>query len=243
MAGFLQDIVGFQRDIYLAFADHIKAFAAGGGWGAFLVYLPMGILFGAAHALTPGHSKMILATYLAGSPLGLLRGLAVSLVLSFTHVTMSVLIVLLALPLVSFSSFVNPGRAPVLEDVSRGLLGVIGLWMLYRAFKKRQHTHDHGEGLAVGFMAGLIPCPLTLFVMTFALSRGVPEAGVAFAGVMMLGVAITLSIVAAATVLFRQSMIHLIESRAALLDKTSRAIEASAGLLLTLVAVRELILK
>ncbi|WP_425459635.1 hypothetical protein [Hankyongella ginsenosidimutans] len=35
-------------------------------------------------------------------------------------------------------------------------------------------------------MAGLIPCPLTLFVMTFALSRGVPEAGVAFAGVMML---------------------------------------------------------
>ncbi|WP_246048323.1 hypothetical protein [Hankyongella ginsenosidimutans] len=136
MAGFLQDIVGFQRDIYLAFADHIKAFAAGGGWGAFLVYLPMGILFGAAHALTPGHSKMILATYLAGSPLGLLRGLAVSLVLSFTHVTMSVLIVLLALPLVSFSSFVNPGRAPVLEDVSRGLLGVIGLWMLYRAFKK-----------------------------------------------------------------------------------------------------------
>ncbi|WP_222874537.1 hypothetical protein [Hankyongella ginsenosidimutans] len=55
--------------------------------------------------------------------------------------------------------------------------------------------------------------------------------------------AITLSIVAAATVLFRQSMIHLIESRAALLDKTSRAIEASAGLLLTLVAVRELILK
>lgn len=243
MAGFLQDIVSFQREIYLAFAEHIKAFAAGGGWNAFLVYLPMGILFGAAHALMPGHSKTILATYLAASPLGLIRGLTVSMVLSFTHVTLSVLIVLLALPLVSFSSFVNPGRAPMLEDLSRGLLGLIGLWMLYRAFQKRQHTHDQGEGLAVGFMAGLIPCPLTLFVMTFAVSRGVPEAGVAFAAVMMLGVALTLSIVAAATILFRQGMVHLIESRAVLLDRASRTIEAAAGLLLTLVAVRELILK
>jgi ABC-type nickel/cobalt efflux system permease component RcnA len=247
MTGIFQDIVGFQREIYLAFADHIKAFAAGGGWNAFLLYLPMGILFGATHALAPGHSKAILATYLASSPLGLLRGLAVSLVLSFTHVTMSVLIVLLALPLVSFSSFNNPGRAPLLEDVSRGLLGLIGLWMLYRAFRRRPHVqgaaHGHGEGLAVGFMAGLIPCPLTLFVMTFAVSRGVPEAGIAFALVMMLGVALTLCLVAAATILFRQSMIHLIENRATLLDRASRLIEAVAGILLTLIAVRELFLK
>ena len=242
MMGWLQDIVGFQREIYLAFAEHIKAFAAGGGWSAFLVYLPMGILFGAAHALMPGHGKTILATYLAASPLGLIRGLTVSMVLSFTHVALSVLIVLLALPLVSFS-FVNPGRAPMLEGFSRGMLGVIGVWMLYRAFRKRPHRHDHGEGLAVGFMAGLIPCPLTLFVMTFAISRGVPEAGVAFAMVMMLGVALTLSIVAIATILFRKGMIHLIENRTVLLDRTSRAIEAAVGILLMLVALRELVLK
>lgn len=243
MMGWLQDIVGLQREIYLAFAAHIKAFATGGGWSAFLIYLPMGILFGAAHALMPGHSKTILATYLAGSPLGLIRGLTVSLVLSFTHVTMSVLIVLLALPLVSFTSIVNPGRAPVLEDLSRGLLGVIGLWMLYRAFRHRPHHHGHGEGLAVGFMAGLIPCPLTLFVMTFAVSRGVPEAGVAFAIVMMIGVALTLSSVAAITILFRQSMLHLLEKRTVLLDRTSRAIEAIVGILLILVAIRELVLR
>ncbi|MCP5978460.1 hypothetical protein NL364_28635, partial [Klebsiella pneumoniae] len=89
-----------------------------------IVYLPMGILFGAAHALTPGHSKTILATYLAGSRLGMLRGLGVSLALSFTHVLMSVLIALLALPLIS-ASLGSVGRAPVLEDVSRALLGVI----------------------------------------------------------------------------------------------------------------------
>lgn len=240
MTQVLQDLISFQREIYLAFANQITAFANGGGWGAFLVYLPMGILFGAAHAMTPGHSKAVLATYLAGSPSGLVRGLGVSLALSFTHVTMSVIIALLALPLVSIS-LGSVGRAPMLEDVSRGLLGLIGLWMLYRAFRHRPHQHDHGEGMAFGFMAGLIPCPLTLFVMTFAISRGVPEAGVAFAVTMMIGVALVLSLVAVATILFRQRVVHLIEGRPLLLDRITRAIEGIAGLLLTTIAVRELI--
>ena len=202
----------------------------------------MGMLFGAAHAMTPGHSKAVLATYLAGSPSGLARGLGVSLTLSFTHVTMSVIMALLALTLVSIS-LGNVGRAPMLEDVSRGLLGLIGLWRLYRAFRHRPHQHDHGEAMAFGFMSGLIPCPLTLFVMTFAISRGVPEAGVAFAVTMMIGVALLLSLVAVATILFRQSVVHLIEGRPLLSDRITRGIEGIAGPTLTTIALRELILR
>jgi nickel/cobalt exporter len=236
----LQDTISFQREIYQAFADQIRAFADGGGWSVFLAYLPMGILFGAVHTLTPGHSKAVLATYLAGNPLSLARGLTVSLVLSFTHVAMSVLIALLSLPLVSIA-LGSVGRAPLLEDISRGLLGLIGLWMLYHAFRHAAHGHDHGEGAAVGFMAGLIPCPLTLFVMTFAISRGVPEAGIAFAVTMMAGVALVLAAVATATVLFRQRVMHLIERQPLLLDRITRGIEGIAGLILTAIALRELL--
>lgn len=60
-------IVEFQHEIYLAFAEHIKAFAGDGSWSAFLAFLPMGITFGAIHAMTPGHSKILLATYVTGS--------------------------------------------------------------------------------------------------------------------------------------------------------------------------------
>lgn len=35
-------IVGFQREIYLEFAKHIRAVAENGGWSAFLAFLPMG---------------------------------------------------------------------------------------------------------------------------------------------------------------------------------------------------------
>lgn len=231
-----------QRDIYLAFADHIKTFANGGGWTAFLSFLPMGIVFGAVHAMSPGHSKAVLATYLTGASAGMRRGLMVSLALSATHVTMAVLIALLSLPLVSVM-LGSAGSAPLLEDVSRGLLGIIGAWMLWSALFRPPHVHGEGEGVAVGFMAGLIPCPLTLFVMTFAMSRGVPEAGIMFALVMMIGVALTLSGVALATVFFRTRMEKLLATRQALLTKISKAVEAVTGLILVTVAVREIFIR
>ncbi|TWA26029.1 ABC-type nickel/cobalt efflux system permease component RcnA [Sinorhizobium medicae] len=238
----LQAIVDIQRDIYLAFAEHIKTFANGGGWTAFLAFLPMGIVFGAVHAMTPGHSKAVLATYLTGASAGMRRGLVVSLALSATHVTMAVVIALFSLPLVSVM-LGSAGSAPLLEDVSRGLLGLIGAWMLWSAFFRPPHVHGEGEGVAVGFMAGLIPCPLTLFVMTFAMSRGVPEAGIMFALVMMTGVAITLSSVALATVFFRTQIEKLLETRHALLTKVSKAVEAVTGLTLVIIAMREIFIR
>jgi nickel/cobalt exporter len=236
----LQWVIEVQRDIYLAFAGHIRTFAEDGSWGALADFLPMGIVFGAVHAMTPGHSKSVLATYLTGSSAGLGRSLTVSLVLSFTHVTSAVLIALLSLPLVSVA-LGSVGRAPVLEDISRGLLGLIGAWMLWRAFRHPVHVHGDQEGIAVGIMAGLIPCPLTLFVMTFAMIRGVPEAGIAFAVTMMAGVALTLSAVALVTVFFRSQLVNLLKSRPKLVAVVTRSIEAVAGAVLVAVALHEIL--
>jgi nickel/cobalt exporter len=237
-----QIVIDIQRDIYLALAEHIKAFAAGGSWGAFLAFLPLGVVFGAVHAMTPGHSKSILATYLAGSSAGLGRGLLVSLALSFTHVTMAVIIAWFSLPLVS-RMLGSAGDTPALENISRGLLGIIGLWMLWSAFFRPVHTHGEGEGLAVGMMAGLIPCPLTLFVMSFAMSRGVPIAGLLFAVVMMFGVMVTLSATALAVIAFRQQVTRLLIEKPRLIAGLSKGIEAVAGLILAAIAIREILVR
>jgi nickel/cobalt exporter len=237
-----QALIDIQRDIYLALAEHIKMFAAGGGWSAFLTFLPLGVVFGAVHAMTPGHSKALLATYLTGSSAGVGRGLLVSTALSFTHVTMAVLIAWFSLPLVS-RMLGSAGDTPALENLSRGLLGIIGAWMLWSALFRPPHTHGEGEGLAVGMMAGLIPCPLTLFVMSFAMSRGVPVAGVLFAAVMMLGVMLTLSFTAVTVILFRQQVTRLLVERPRLVAGLSKGIEAAAGLILVAVAAREIALE
>ena len=43
--------------------DFIRQFAEAGSWSLLLSLLPIGIVFGAAHALAPGHSKSVLAAY------------------------------------------------------------------------------------------------------------------------------------------------------------------------------------
>lgn len=200
----------------------------------------MGVVFGAAHALTPGHSKAVLATYVAGSDATVSRGLLVSLTLSFTNITIAVLIAALTLLLVSIA-LGSVGRAPILEDISRGLLGLIGAWMLWRAVRHGQHHHHEGE--VVGVMAGLIPCPLTLFVMTFAISRGVPVAGILFSVTMMLGVALTLSCVAVLSILLRERLVQFVEGRPHLFDAITRSIEGLAGVALIALALHEIFLR
>ena len=234
-----QELAAYQQEIYRVLAGEIRAFAAGGGGLAFAGFVPLGIAFGALHALMPGHGKAVLALYLAGAPGSLMRGLLTALVLALTHVAMAVLIVLLALPLVS-AALGAAGRAPLLEDVSRGILGLIGLWMLWRAAFPPRARHPSAEGAGVGLVAGLIPCPLTLFVMTYAVARGAPEAGLAFAAVMLAGVALTLCAVAGASILARQGLMRLVAARPSLIARTMRGLEGGAGALFIAIALLQL---
>lgn len=234
---FLVHVQGAIRD---SIGSDIRVFASSRDWSALATVLPLGIVFGAVHALTPGHSKMVLATYLVGSPFKLLEGVGVAMVLAFTHILTAVLIAVLALPLIE-TSLTSAGRAPLLEDLSRGLLALIGIWMIVRAW--RGPPENHSEGAFVGVMAGLIPCPLTLFAMVLAINRGVPEAGLVFAGAMMFGVMLTLSSVAAGTILLKGGFAQVLDTHGAKLQRVGRTTEAAAGLLLLAIGLREVFLR
>lgn len=89
-------LLSVQTTIREAIAGDIRAFTVGRNWSALLAVLPLGAVFGAVHALTPGHSKMVLATYLAGSPLRVIQGIGVALALSLTHILSAVAIAWMA---------------------------------------------------------------------------------------------------------------------------------------------------
>ncbi len=234
----METFFAIQRWVRDAVALDLQAFADERSWLALLAVLPLGVVFGALHAMTPGHSKTVLATYVAGSTASVSRGLGVAATLAITHVFSAVAIALFALPLMSHS-LGQGADSPLLADLSRGLLAAIGLWMLWRAW--RHPVHDHAEGPAVGVIAGLIPCPLTLFVMTYAIVREVPEAGLVFAMAMMLGILVTLGSVAALTVVARRALSTLIERRGKSLAQAGRAFEGAAGVILIAIGLRELL--
>ncbi|MEM9629761.1 MAG: ABC transporter permease [Pseudomonadota bacterium] len=231
-------LVSLQRWINDAVRAYLIEFGQSGDWTVLLSMTLAGVMFGAIHALTPGHSKTILISYLAGSRHGAVRALAVSSLLATTHVLMAVFIALFASQLME-RSLTQAGRAPDLEVLSRSLLIAIGFWLLLRAFKKRPR-HSEREGLSVAITAGLVPCPLTLFVMVLAMSRGIPEAGLMFAASMLAGIAITLGTVAILTVAARKLFVSMMARGGSAIDTVSRILDGLAGSFIVLFAALDL---
>jgi hypothetical protein len=56
----MEFLLAIQRWTNTAISADLSAFAATRDWGALLAVLPLGIVFGAAHALTPGHDKTVI---------------------------------------------------------------------------------------------------------------------------------------------------------------------------------------
>jgi nickel/cobalt transporter (NicO) family protein len=157
--------------------------------GVVLVALAAALFWGAAHALTPGHGKAIVAAYLVGT-----RGKARHAFLLGGIVTVTHTIGVFALGLVTLalSEFIVPEQLyPWLNLVSALLVVGVGLAVLRARFRRaRHHHHDdhnhhhhghhhhHGDqpaqglrGLvAVGVSGGLLPCPTALVVLLAAIS-------------------------------------------------------------------------
>jgi ABC-type nickel/cobalt efflux system permease component RcnA len=155
------------------------------GIGIVLVSLLVAAFWGAAHALTPGHGKAIVAGYLVGS-----RGKPRHAVLLGAVVTVTHTAGVFALGLVTLllSRFVVPERLyPWLTAVS-GLL-VIGVgasvfWNRWQLRRAHHHGHDHAHGrghdhahdhdkreiLGIGVAAGVLPCPSALVVLLSAIA-------------------------------------------------------------------------
>lgn len=230
------DFAGIQRLIFSEIRGTIIELSANRDWAAFLLVLPMGIVFGAVHAVMPGHGKAMLGTYVVGSTANMGKALLVAFALAATHVVSAMLIALLAIPLVSALPW-SAGRAPLLEMLSCALLGSIGCWMLVRGATRRNEPGQTKRHVLTGLFAGLIPCPLTLFTVTYCVSRGVPIAGVMFAVAMLAGILVTLSLVAAAAVAGRTVLVRLMSAYPGGLHTGSVILEAASGAVLIALAI------
>jgi nickel/cobalt exporter len=108
-----------------------------------MIAAAIGIAFvlGAAHALTPGHGKTIVAAYLVGSRGTLKHAAFLGAMVTFTH-TVSVFLLGLA-TLFLFQYIVPQKVTQVLGAISGLSIVVIGGWMLYKRLRRAGHTHSH----------------------------------------------------------------------------------------------------
>ncbi len=161
------------------------------------VLLLAALAFGAAHALTPGHGKTLVAAYLVGDRGTTWHALLLGLTTTITH-TAAVLVIATGL---LFFPTTNPALVTGILELAGGvLLFSLGFWLLYTRLTGRadhfhvggghhhhDHDHDHhhpeltaNDGappsvwalLILGVKGGMVPCWDAIAMLAFAISAG-----------------------------------------------------------------------
>jgi ABC-type nickel/cobalt efflux system permease component RcnA len=111
----------------------------------FWVLMLLAAGFGAAHALTPGHGKTLVAAYLVGERGTVAHAIVLGLVTTITHTGA---VILLAAALVFFFPRAVPAQLQMALGLGGGLLVAgLGLWLLLRRLGgSPDHIHIGGHG-------------------------------------------------------------------------------------------------
>jgi ABC-type nickel/cobalt efflux system permease component RcnA len=178
--------------------------------GFVLVALLLAFFWGAAHALSPGHGKSIVAAYLVGSRGTPRHALLLGATVTITH---TIGVFALGLVTLALSEFILPEQLyPWLNLVSALLVVGVGCSVLRARMRHRRahvhdhhhhhdHDHDHSHDqtlslrglLGVGISGGLIPCPTALVVLLAAISLHRVGYGLVLIVAFSLGLAATIS--------------------------------------------------
>jgi nickel/cobalt transporter (NicO) family protein len=216
------------------------------GVGVILVSLLVAMFWGAAHALTPGHGKAIVAGYLVGSRGKPRHAVLLGLIVTATHTAG---VFALGFVTLLLSRFIVPERLYPWLTVASGVLVVtVGAAVLVdrarhtRAHARRHHhhhhhhDHDHGYGrgglIGVGVAAGLLPCPSALVVLLSAIALHRVGFGLAMIVAFSLGLAATITAIGLLAVLARRAF-----GRLSLNGRLVRALPALSALLILAVGI------
>jgi ABC-type nickel/cobalt efflux system permease component RcnA len=224
----MTSVLELQRWLYGGATGGLKTVATAADPGRLLSAMGVAVLFGMAHALMPGHGKSVLVSYYLGRPSRIMHGVVSSSILVLTHVGMAVLLVMAGFAVIQ-RTLAGAGRAPFLEAASSALIIAIGIWLLAQALRGHHH-HEARSNRLLPFAAGFVPCPLTTFIMVYALGHGMIGAGLAVTAAMAGGMILTISAFAAAAVLCRDAVFYFLQRREHLWHKASHVFEIASAI-------------
>ena len=224
--------------------------------GVVLLSLLVAAFWGAAHALTPGHGKALVAGYLVGTRGRPRHAVALGATVTVTHTAG---VFALGLVTLLLSRFVVPEQLYPWLTLASGLLVVaVGLGVLRQRLRgghRHEHDHHHEHGhhhhedgphhdhtddraltsrglVGVGIAAGLLPCPSALVVLLSAIALHRVGFGMALIVAFSLGLALTITGIGLLAVLARRAF-----SRVRFDGPVVRALPAVSAAVIVLVGI------
>jgi nickel/cobalt exporter len=238
-SGTLRYIMAMQQEYYRAMASALRAVnlqqSATAVWGL----VSISFLYGVFHAAGPGHGKIVVTSYLLADEREVKRGIVLAFLSAFAQALTAIALVGILAVLLGFSSRATASTVPIIERASFILIAGVGIWLIWRTLRRKEHHHDHEHGhdhhchdhdhahmpgpseireagkrgwkgmAAIIASVGLRPCSGAILVLLFALTQGAFAVGALSAFAMSVGTAITVSVLAILTVFSKNMALHL----------------------------------
>lgn len=181
--------------------------------------LGVAFLYGVVHAVGPGHGKAVVGSYFLSQGRKISKAFQVGYLVAIIHAASALLLTFVIYYLIegafrkNFESSMN-----TMYGVSGGMIVLIGLYLLYEAWKERRQVDEEipsgKKPYAIALSIGIVPCPGVMTVLLFSLMLGHLVVGVLAAIMMSIGMGLTISV---AGILAQQTTrVKTINSKAAL---------------------------
>lgn len=222
-----------QQSFYSSMSGAIRQIKTGAPLAAAWTLMLLSFGYGVFHAAGPGHGKAVISSWLLATESDLQRGVLIALMSAIIQALSAILIVSILFFFVASVGASARNVAGVLESASYGLIGLMGLYLVWTALRPghSHHHHDHhtescghshapqakqlkgewslAKAFSLAFAVGIRPCTGAILVLVFANALGLYWAGIASTFAMAAGTFITVSVIAALAVYAKQLATHL----------------------------------
>ncbi|MCJ2061245.1 nickel/cobalt transporter [Methylobacterium sp. J-088] len=223
-------ILALQASFSRSLNAAVMALRGGGSWSPLV---GLAFAYGVFHAAGPGHGKAVIAGYILAGERAFRRGCALSLCAALLQALVAGAIVGIGSLILNATAAGITRAGAVIETASFALVALIGLVLTWRKAGRLVHldarcgpgcSHLPGpealetmdtwrERAGVVLAAGSRPCAGAVLVLVFAVSQGVPGAGVLAVLAMALGTALTTTALAGFAVFAKRAALRLAGGR------------------------------
>jgi nickel/cobalt transporter (NicO) family protein len=227
--GSFAKIVELQRAVHGRLVELFNRASAGDGFS--LLLLGAAFIYGALHALGPGHRKTILFSYFLSQGGSWWHGIAAGTGLAVVHAGSAFVMVwgmyrIIRLP---FSTALD-SAGYLIETLSYLLIAAMGILLLIHSWKegnanrKLRPAEEQEKGdrhrdrrdrrrtlLLIVVSAGIVPCPGAATILLFGISLEAAALAVSALVSMSLGMALTLSAVGVLTLTMKKGILRSLE--------------------------------
>ena len=223
-------ILALQASFSRSLNAAVAALKGGGDWTPLI---GLAFAYGVFHAAGPGHGKAVIAGYILAGERALRRGCTLSFCAALLQALVAGAIVGIGTVVLNATAASVTRAGTLIETVSFALVALVGLALTWRkagqlvqlgtpcgpgcAHLPDARTLDGLDGwrarVGVVLAAGSRPCAGAVLILVFAVSQGVPGAGILAVLAMALGTALTTTALACLAVFAKRAALRLAGGR------------------------------